>query len=102
MRKLLALILVSSSVSVLAIDFSGTYKCELFDKTDGGFDATLKLKLNPASSLVDKGYASYDIDFSVNGMPYSYTGIAAAHGNNLAIYFESTGDKRILTIEVLE
>ncbi|HLX54466.1 MAG TPA: hypothetical protein VKR58_11020 [Aquella sp.] len=94
MKKLLALLLVSSSVMALAIDFSGIYKCELFDKTDGGFDATLELKLNSASSLVDKGYGSYDIKFNVKGMPYSYTGIAAAHGNNLAIYFESTGDKK--------
>ncbi|MCC2624319.1 MAG: hypothetical protein K0R14_192 [Burkholderiales bacterium] len=97
MKQILSLLLISSGMNVFAADFSGTYKCELFDKTDGGFDTTLKLKLNKDTSpkaLMDAGYASYDIDFKVKGISYPYTGIAAAHGNNLAIYFESTGEKK--------
>lgn len=94
MRKIFALIFAGINVTAFAVDFSGTYKCELFDKADGGFATVLKLKLNPKSSIPASGYASYDIDFNVTGIPYPYAGIAAANGNNLAIYFESTGSKR--------
>lgn len=94
MKKILTILLAGMSLSTFATDFSGTYKCELFDKSDGGFSTTLKLKLNPKSSVSGSEYASYDIDFNVQGIPYPYTGIAAANGNNLAIYFESTGSKK--------
>lgn len=94
MKKLLTLVSIAASMSVSAVDLSGTYKCEIFDKTDGGFDAVFKLKLNSASSLVDKGYGSYDVEFNVTGIAYPYTGLAAANGSNLAVYFESTGDKK--------
>jgi len=95
-KKLLTLLLLPLSINVLAADYSGTYKCELYDKTDGGFTGVLKLKLNPKSSMLDSGYASYDVDFTVAGIPYPYTGIAAANGNNLALYFEATGNKKNL------
>lgn len=85
---------LSISASALAADFSGTYQCHLTDHSDGPFDATLALKLNPDASFSNTGYASYDIDFNVTGIPYSYTGIAAARGNDLALYFESTGEKK--------
>ena len=79
----------------LAADFSGTYKCHLTDHSDGPFnDATLTFKLNPKASFLNSGYASYDIKYHVGGVPYDYTGIAVARGNDLAIYFESTGEKK--------
>lgn len=95
-RKILlscGLLSIVSSYS-LAADFSGTYKCELQDKSDGHFAAKLVLKLNSSASKMNEGYASYDIDFNVTGIPYPYTGIAAARGNDLAIYFEATGAKK--------
>lgn len=94
MKKLLMVLLAVANYTVFAVDFSGTYKCELFDKSDGSFAAVLKLKLNSKASLMKDGYASYDIDFNVTGISYPYTGIAAANGNNLALYFESTGSKK--------
>jgi len=95
MKELLLVCSFLTSVSsVSAADFSGAYKCELLDHSDGYFAATLVLKLNPDASKMDKGYASYDIDFNVTGIPYPYTGIAAARGNDLALYFESAGDKK--------
>ena len=83
------------SASCFAADFSGTYDCKLFDKSDGYFGkATLVLKLNAEASKLNEGYGSYDIDYSVQGIPYSYGGIAAARGNDIALYFESIGAKR--------
>lgn len=78
----------------LAADFSGTYRCHLTDHSDGPFNATLVLKLNPKASFLTSGYASYDIAFHVDGIPHEYSGIAAARGNDLAVYFESTGEKK--------
>jgi len=92
MKKIFLLCLCISSG--YAADFSGSYKCEVQDKTDGHFNAKLILKLNPETTIKGTGYASYDIDFIVSGMPYNYKGIAAARGNDLALYFESYGDKR--------
>ena len=80
--------------TTFATDFSGNYKCELQDKSDGYFTAKLILKLNPEASKLQNGYGSYDIKFDVKGIPYSYSGIAAARGNDLALYFESVGDKK--------
>lgn len=77
-----------------ATDFSGTYQCHLTDHSDGPFDATLTLKEDPTATFADTGYASYTLDFNVTGIPYPYTGIATARGNDLAVYFESTGDKK--------
>ena len=93
-RLMLACYFFALVNSTYAADLSGEYKCELVDHSDGYFTAKLVLKLNPASSKMDKGYASYDIDFYVANIPYPYTGIAAARGNDLALYFESTGDKK--------
>lgn len=95
MKKLITLCALGFVASnTFAADFSGTYKCDLYDKTDGYFKAQLALKLNLDASKLDKGYGSYDITFNVAGLPYSYSGIAAARGNDLAIYFESVGSKR--------
>lgn len=77
--------------SVNAADFSGTYQCNLTDHSDGPFSATLVLKKDPSVHFDDQGYGSYTLNFEVKGIPYSYTGIAAARGNDLALYFESTG-----------
>ncbi len=95
MKKILLSCFFSALASSgLAADFSGFYKCELLDNSDGYFAATLALKLNPAASKTERGYTSYDIDFHVTGIPYPYTGIAAARGNDLALYFESTGENK--------
>lgn len=95
MKKLLmATIFFFVSTSAMATDFSGTYACNLVDHSDGPFTATVVLKKDPSASLDDIGYGSYLVDFNVKGMPYSYTGIAAARGNDLALYFESTGKNR--------
>ncbi|MCD6045193.1 MAG: hypothetical protein K0R48_356 [Gammaproteobacteria bacterium] len=96
MRKFILTTVLALGVAncALAADFSGKYQCHLTDHTDGPFDATLVLKLNPKASFLTAGYASYDIAFHVAGIPYEYTGIAAARGNDLALYFESTGEKK--------
>jgi hypothetical protein len=78
----------------VATDFSGTYQCSLTDHSDGYFKATLVLKQDSSASFPQTGYGSYLINFKVEGIPYSYTGIAAARGNDLAIYFESTGENK--------
>lgn len=75
----------------VAADFTGTYKCNLIDNSDGKFTATLVLKKDISASFDDLGYASYLVNFNVNGIPYAYTGMAAQRGNELALYFESTG-----------
>ncbi len=80
--------------SVSAANFSGTYECQIHDHIDGNFNAKLVLALNKEASKLKEGYASYDITFDVVGMPYAYTGIAAARGNDLALYFESVGDNK--------
>lgn len=96
MKNILATTLLSVTMisSAMAADFSGTYQCHLFDHSDGPFDATLVLKRNKSASFDDEGYGSYDIKFNVKGIPYAYTGIAAARGNDLALYFESTGNNK--------
>lgn len=81
-------------VSAYATDLSGKYKCDLYDKADGAFKSSLGLKLNKSASKLDQGYASYDVEFNVVGIPYPYVGIAASHGNDIAIYFESAGSKK--------
>jgi hypothetical protein len=80
--------------SVFAADFTGTYQCQIRDHMDGNFDAKLALTLNKEASKLKDGYASYDITFDVIGLPYAYTGIAAARGNDLALYFESVGENK--------
>ncbi len=96
MRKLILTTVLTLGIasSALAADFSGKYQCHLTDHSDGAFNATLVLKLNRSASIQSAGYASYDIAFHVVGIPYEYTGIAAARGNDLALYFESTGEKK--------
>ena len=96
MKKLILSIFLTTGIacSSFAADFSGQYRCHLIDHVDGSFDAALTLKLNSDATFEKTGYASYDIRFHVTGIPYSYTGIAAARGNDLAVYFESTGDKK--------
>jgi hypothetical protein len=93
-RHLFAVLLLSASCHALAADFSGTYQCHLTDHRDGPFDGTLILKRDEQATMRDTGYGSYLIDLKVKGIPYTYTGIAAARGNDLAIYFESVGEKR--------
>ena len=80
--------------SAMAIDFSGMYGCHLTDHSDGPFKATLILQKDESASFANVGYGSYSLNFRVEGIPYAYTGIAAARGNDLAIYFESTGDHK--------
>ncbi len=93
MKKFLLVTLLTAGMvsSAFAADFSGTYQCHLNDHSDGPFDATLILKLVKAASFPKIGYASYDIQFNVKDMPYPYVGLAAARGNDLALYFEATG-----------
>ncbi len=93
MKKLFSLFFVSflSLSSAFAANFSGTYDCQLRDHTDGNFTGTLTLTLNKEASKLKEGYASYDITLDVQGLPYSFGGIAAARGNDLALYFESVG-----------
>lgn len=96
MKKIFTMAMLALGITqyAAAADFSGTYQCHVSDHSDGPFKATLMLKLNPQASFENVGYASYDVDFKVDGMPYAYTGMAAARGNDLALYFESTGDKK--------
>ena len=80
--------------SAMALDFSGNYKCKLIDNADGAFTAALTLKKDANASLDKEGYGSYLVNFTVKGIPYNYTGIAASRGNEIAIYFESIGSNR--------
>ncbi|MCD8500327.1 MAG: hypothetical protein LRY43_04875, partial [Gammaproteobacteria bacterium] len=91
---LFGLFIMMLSTSVFSADFSGTYHCHLNDHSDGPFDATLSLKLVKQASFPNLGYSSYDIQFSVQDIPYPYVGMAAARGNDLALYFEATGEKK--------
>lgn len=91
---IVGLLFMSLFSSALAADFSGTYKCHLNDHSDGPFDAILTLKLVKEADFPKIGYASYDIQFNVENMSYPYKGLAAARGNDLALYFEATGDKK--------
>ena len=79
---------------VMAMDFSGTYDCHLTDHSDGPFTATLVLKQDGSADLAHVGYGGYLLHFHVNGIPYDYVGMAAARGNDLALYFESTGSNK--------
>ncbi len=93
-KYFLGTLLFILSYSAVATDFSGTYQCNLTDNSDGPFQAILVLKQDPNVSFPKTGYGSYIINFKVKGIPYEYTGIAAARGNDLAIYFESTGEDK--------
>lgn len=94
MQKLLISILLSVNACAIAADFSGTYDCHLTDHSDGPFTATLVLKKDESASFPDVGYESYSLKLHVKGIPYTYTGMAAARGNDLALYFESTGNNK--------
>ena len=94
MKKLFSLLLITVSASSFAADFSGKYRCDAYDAHDGKYQAEMTLKLNKAYSKMDRGYASYDFSLASEGYPYSFNGLAAASGSNLAIYFESIGAKR--------
>jgi hypothetical protein len=91
---LIATVFIFICTCAKAADFSGEYQCQLNDHSDGMFTATLTLKQDKSASFADIGYASYLIDLQVKGLPYAYTGAAVARGNDLAIYFESTGSKK--------
>lgn len=82
------------TASAWAIDYSGTYDCTMYDQADGYFTGQLTLKINQIASLSQQGYGSYDAHMSFENIPYEYDGYAAAHGSQLAIYFESVGSKR--------
>lgn len=95
MKKLLmATLFFFVTTCALATDFSGTYNCTLTDHSDGPFTAVLKLTKDPSASFDNTGYGSYLVDFNVKGIPYAYSGIAAARGNEMALYFESVGKNR--------
>lgn len=93
-KSLVSLISFFMFSSAFAADFTGTYDCQVYDHTDGAFTAKLILELKKEASKIKEGYASYNITFDVTGMPYAYTGIAAARGNDLALYFESVGENK--------
>ena len=82
--------------NVFAEDISGKYNCHLNDHSDGLFDVTLVLKNNPQASFPKQSYMSYDFtfEFTALGAIHTYEGFASAHGNNMAMYFESTGDHK--------
>jgi hypothetical protein len=78
-----------------ALDFSGDYQCDTnYDAQDGKYTALITLKLNKGYVQEGSSYATYDFSMKAIGYDYFWTGIAAANGNNLAVYFESVGPKR--------
>ncbi len=94
MKKTIIALCFFSAPAIWAVDYSGNYDCTMYDQTDGYFTGQLTLKINPLASLVQQGYGSYDVHMSFENIPYEYDGYAAAHGSQLAIYFESVGAKR--------
>lgn len=95
MKKLLSFILFSSlATAAFAANFSGVYECQIHDHADGNFIGKLTLNINKDASKLKEGYASYNITLDVPALPYAYKGIAAARGNDLAIYFESVGENK--------
>lgn len=94
MKKLTAaaLLLATSAafaepIAFTGNDFSGTYDCTGDDQHDGKFTGAITLALVPAQSTAENG--SYSIKFEATGFG-SYTGYAAAHGNDMALYFANT------------
>ncbi|HVT61879.1 MAG TPA: hypothetical protein VHD33_00115 [Legionellaceae bacterium] len=89
-----ALLIIFVCNGAMATDFSGLYECQLTDHSDGPFTARLILKKDESASFSEIDYGSYLVTFHVTGIPYDYSGMAAARGNELALYFESVGQNK--------
>lgn len=94
LKFLMALLFLLVCSHAMATNFSGTYECHLTDHADGQSKGTLILQKDKTASFANIGYGSYLLRFQVQGIPYAYTGMAAARGNDLALYFESTGPSK--------
>lgn len=74
------------------LNLAGIYKCTGFDNYEGSFDGTITLTLDEKASDFEHNFGSYQftLNATINGKEIgNYDGYAAAHGSNLAIYFEN-------------
>lgn len=90
MKRILLLNLLGLAGIVQAIDLSGKYSCNGYDTKDGAYknDVVILEKVG-SHSHPEKDVFSYNFQLRENGR-VKYSGSAASHGQNLAIYFENT------------
>ena len=68
---------------------TGNYKCTGFDSHDGAFKGDLSVKVNEKSSNFSQNFGAYTFTLEVDlgGDKATYSGYAAAQGQQLAMYF---------------
>lgn len=72
------------------LHIAGDYKCTGYDSHDGHFKGDLNFKLDKEASHFDHGFGAYTFTLRVElegGVGATYSGMAAAQGNQLAMYF---------------
>ncbi|VVN69305.1 hypothetical protein [Pseudomonas fluorescens] len=67
----------------------GNYKCTGYDSHDGYFEGDLTFTLDEAASHFEQSFGAYRFKLRVelDGAPATYSGIAAAQGQSLSMYF---------------
>jgi hypothetical protein len=67
----------------------GNYKCTGYDSHDGYFEGDLTFTLDEAASDFSQSFGAYQFKLQVDlsGTPATYSGIAAAQGQSLSMYF---------------
>ena len=87
---------ITSAGSVLAdtlvndpLFIAGSYKCTGYDSNDGAFKGDLTFAVDDRVSNFAQGFGAYKFKLEVplDGATATYSGIAAAQGHLLAMYF---------------
>ncbi len=91
MKKLFIFLCLLSAASVsnakpafTGHDFSGIYDCKGDDSHEGKYTGIVTMELVPSQSVNNYGAYKFKLDVPNYG---TYSGQAAAHGNNVAMHF---------------
>lgn len=95
-KSFLTVCLISSSLynnamaqSPDPLHIAGNYKCTGYDSHDGYFEGDLTFTLDEEASNFGESFGAYQFKFRADpsGTPTTYSGIAAAQGQSLSMYF---------------
>ena len=89
---LATLLSCSSAALAGAVDplhIVGSYKCTGFDSNDGAFSGDLTFTLDQKASDFERSFGAYKFKLVIplDGATATYSGVAAAQGQQLAMYF---------------
>lgn len=78
------------------LQIAGSYKCTGYDSYEGHFEGDLHIQLDQAASHFEQAFGAYRFKLEVgleSAGPATYSGFAAAQGQQLAMYFANDSAK---------